>query len=252
MSNKIDPIDIEVDELLKMAKSKKFKPGIYNFCDRWCERCEDTEKCFLYGQEMQKTVRNVIEGKDDNDWLIEVKHSFEITKRLIERSLKEESIDPRKVLKEKPKKHWDDDADKRYDKIQCLIKARKYMKEVANFLNDFHKSRFQYYPQLGMEVSFDDVKDEIETISWYHTFLPTKIWRVLYERECFQREKDKYLKKLVKKDFKKFYLLVMKCINKSLKAWRILAKKRKELSGSAKKFLAFLENIRNEFKKEIE
>ena len=87
MNKQSDSIDHEVGELLKLAKSKKFKSGIYNFCDRWCEKCKDTEKCFLYAQEIQGRVRNIMKGKDNNDWLEEVKHNFEITKGLIERDL---------------------------------------------------------------------------------------------------------------------------------------------------------------------
>jgi len=249
MNNQSDSIDREVDELFKLAKSKKFKPGIYNFCDRWCEKCKDTEKCFLYAQEMQKRVRNMMKGKDNNDWLEEIKHTFEITKKLIERDLQKEGINSQKILEEKPKESWDDNADKHYDKVQCLVKAKKYTKEAANFLNNFHKNRFQYYSRIGMEVSFDDIKDEIETIALYHTFLPIKIWRTLYERECYQREKDKGLKNLIKKDFKKFCFLVMKCINKSIKAWRNLAEKREEFSETAKKFLSLLDSLNKEFEK---
>jgi len=249
MNNRSDPIDHEVDELLKLAKSKKFKPGIYNFCDRWCEKCKDIDKCFLYARESQKKIRNIMRGKDDSDWLEEIKDSFKITKRLIERNLQERGIDPRKILEGKPKKSWDDNVDKRYDEIQCLIKVREYMKEAANFLDNFHKSRFQYYSQTGLEVSFDDIKDEIETITWYHTFLSTKIWRTLYEKECYQREKDKDLKNLIKKDLKKFNFLVMKCINKSIKAWRNLAEKRGEFSEITKRFLLLLDSLNKEFKK---
>ena len=262
MNNQINPtgpaegkfsngVNNEIDELLKMARRKKFKPGIYNFCDRWCERCKDKDKCFLYAWETQRRAQNIIEGKDDN-WLDEIKHNFEITKKLIERSLKEEGIDPRKALKEKPKKHWDDNVDKRYDKFQCLIKAREYMKEVADFLDNFHKSRYRHYPKLGLEVGFEDIKDEIETISWYHTFLPMKVWRTLYEKESWQRERDRYLKNLIKKDFKKFCLLVMKCLDKSISAWRNLGKKRKEFSRPAKYFLVLLEDIKQEFKNETD
>jgi len=238
-------VDKEVDELLEMAKNKRFEPGIYNFCDRWCEKCKDTQKCFLYAQERQRRGRNTTEGKDNGYWLEEVKHSFEITRRMIERNLKEEGIDPQKVLKEKPKGHWDDDAGRRYDRAPCLMKAREYMKEVAIFLDNFHQNRFQYYPQLGMEIGFDDIKEEIEAISWYHTFLPSKIWRTLYEKECFNREKDRHLKELMGRDLEKFYLLVIKCINKSIEAWRDLAKKRKEFSGTAENFLTLLGDIQS-------
>lgn len=33
------------EELIKRAKDPKYIPGIYNYCDRWCERCPFTSRC---------------------------------------------------------------------------------------------------------------------------------------------------------------------------------------------------------------
>jgi len=41
----------------------------------------------------------------------------------------------------------------------------------------------------------------------------------------------------------------MKCINKSIKAWRNLAEKREEFSETAKKFLSLLDSLNKEFEK---
>ena len=32
-------------DLLKLAADPKYIPGIYNYCDRWCERCPFTSQC---------------------------------------------------------------------------------------------------------------------------------------------------------------------------------------------------------------
>jgi hypothetical protein len=245
-SNSKDPIDREVDEMLKLAKNGKFKPGIYNFCDRWCEKCKDTNRCFLFAQEEQRKTRRLSNTKDsdDEEFWEEAKHSFELTRRLIERSLLEEGLDPKKVLKEaKKQKNWDDNVETRYDQVKCLILARDYMKDVHIFLDNFHRSRFQFYPEFGMEIDFSDVKEKIETISWYHTLLPTKIWRSLYEIEDFEREKDEELRKLMFKDLLKYFRLVKKCIQKSKMAWQNLLKKRKELTPVCRKFIAMLNEI---------
>jgi len=36
---------MEKDHLKKLAKDSKYIPGIYNYCDRWCERCPFTSRC---------------------------------------------------------------------------------------------------------------------------------------------------------------------------------------------------------------
>jgi hypothetical protein len=36
------------DDLLDMAGNSRFISVIYNYCDRWCERCAFTGRCLTY------------------------------------------------------------------------------------------------------------------------------------------------------------------------------------------------------------
>jgi hypothetical protein len=36
------------DGLETLASEKRFIPGIYNYCDRWCERCPQTSRCLNF------------------------------------------------------------------------------------------------------------------------------------------------------------------------------------------------------------
>src|SRR6266849_263706 len=38
-------------DLIELAGNPAFISGIYNYCDRWCERCPFTSRCFLYATE---------------------------------------------------------------------------------------------------------------------------------------------------------------------------------------------------------
>ena len=33
------------EEMLRNAEDPKYISGIYNYCDRWCERCRFTSRC---------------------------------------------------------------------------------------------------------------------------------------------------------------------------------------------------------------
>lgn len=68
-------------------------PGIYNYCDRWCERCRFTTRCRTYAMEE--------EGKDSGDaadlssdlfWK-KITETFQSTLSLIEEIAREEGID---------------------------------------------------------------------------------------------------------------------------------------------------------------
>ena len=44
--------------------NKNFISGIYNYCDRWCEKCFYTDKCFLYRQEAEMQIKRILKDKD--------------------------------------------------------------------------------------------------------------------------------------------------------------------------------------------
>lgn len=48
-----------VESVVGKVPWDKFTPGIYNNCDRWCEKCKKTKKCYLFWEEQK-------EGKPKN------------------------------------------------------------------------------------------------------------------------------------------------------------------------------------------
>ncbi len=36
------------EDIKKLAENKDFIPGIFNYCDRWCERCPFTARCMKF------------------------------------------------------------------------------------------------------------------------------------------------------------------------------------------------------------
>ena len=42
-------------DLIDLADNSAFISGIYNYCDRWCERCPFTSRCLVYAMENEET-----------------------------------------------------------------------------------------------------------------------------------------------------------------------------------------------------
>lgn len=62
---------MDEDELERMVGDPRFISGIYNFCDRWCERCPFTSRCLNYamGEKLEKEVeRRRSEGENEAFW----------------------------------------------------------------------------------------------------------------------------------------------------------------------------------------
>jgi hypothetical protein len=49
-----------------LARKRRFIPGIYNYCDRWCERCPFTARCRLFADE-QKFSRQAQHPSDEDN-----------------------------------------------------------------------------------------------------------------------------------------------------------------------------------------
>src|SRR5207248_4359063 len=81
------------EELLGLIENPDFISGIYNYCDRWCERCPLTSRCLLYATEKA--------GEDDpaardiqNEAFWEKLHDiFAQTRQMIEEDAARQGID---------------------------------------------------------------------------------------------------------------------------------------------------------------
>jgi hypothetical protein len=81
------------DDLLRLAKDERFISGIYNYCDRWCERCPFTGRCLNFA--MSKEQYPDQEGLDMNNeafWQ-GLSETFQVTLELIQDLSEREGID---------------------------------------------------------------------------------------------------------------------------------------------------------------
>src|SRR5687768_2257063 len=55
-----------------MSDEERFIPGIYNYCDRWCERCGFTSRCRVFADEGKLRARiergeEAVESEEPSD-----------------------------------------------------------------------------------------------------------------------------------------------------------------------------------------
>ena len=81
--------------LLDLAKNEKLVPGIYNYCDRWCERCTKTQHCltYLHEQEMKEGSENLNPDEENKYFWEQIRLAWEVTMELIEEDADRLGID---------------------------------------------------------------------------------------------------------------------------------------------------------------
>ncbi len=55
--NKVKIKKMDRKELIKKVQDPKYIPGIYNYCDRWCERCQFTSRCLNHSIEEKQNCK---------------------------------------------------------------------------------------------------------------------------------------------------------------------------------------------------
>ncbi|MDP3899738.1 MAG: hypothetical protein Q8Q23_01515 [bacterium] len=228
----------------KESKKQKFKSGIYNYCDRWCEKCKDKNRCLLYEKEQKRQTQNLAKGDDLND--------LEVIMRYIARDLR----NTKNLLNEKIKElGMDNDfasvelAEPNFDEHPLVQKSSEYFELTHKFLNEFFFDQQKFTMQYGVVVKSSDIENELETITWYHTLLPNKTWRLIYDLYEFDQEQNPSIKSILKKDLPKILALVQKCLTHSDQAIKSFMKKRNNYTKYNHPMLELLKSIKSDLDK---
>ena len=159
--------------LFRSADSGKFIPGIYNYCDRWCERCTLSDKCltFAHEQDMKGECNDPETNKLDNEKFWEqIRLSFEVTLDMISEDAKNMGIDfeelPNFVEPENFVSPVEEMAGE-YAQSMC-----KWLEDNFEKLNDKATQLMTIYNKREPAVK---LMDALEILQWYCFQISAKI-----------------------------------------------------------------------------
>jgi hypothetical protein len=165
-------------------------PGIYNYCDRWCERCSFTSRCAVY-----ESTSNLSPEKNDMQnraFWENISASFSEALSLLEAAAKEEGIDIEQLNNEEWEAYKKQEAEGRAKaKDHPIIKhSREYSIQTMAVLekNESLKQKAESIIQqadLGIKNMHDakaelyDITDCLEVVQWYVFQIQVKFMRAL-------------------------------------------------------------------------
>lgn len=155
---------------LEIARRKGFIDSIFNYCDRWCERCAFTSKCrnFEFEKESPPPERPEI-------W--EYLHNvFQATYMMLEEQMKEMGIDPSEI------EDIPEDPDKDPEKHPLTVLS----KETAFYIHDWlgvHDiwKRVEDQANIDFSTTVETSRyiNSVEVIYHYNFFISAKISRAV-------------------------------------------------------------------------
>lgn len=224
----------------------KFISGIYNYCDRWCERCSLASKCSLYAQEEQRD-----KTKDNNpDAFIEhVSENFKLAMEMLLEMAEEKGIDlneiedaayeqEEKLLEEFADNHSLSLQSKAYSKllIEWFDKNETTFKEFSDTLSQTLELGLANEKRLK---EFDAIKEAIEIIRWYSFQIHVKLIRALSHGKLDLEYEDP-----IQNDINGSAKVALIGTDRSLGAWGVLYRNLPEQEDEILQILLLLEKIR--------
>ncbi|MCY1720812.1 hypothetical protein OU798_10680 [Prolixibacteraceae bacterium Z1-6] len=226
--------------LLDLAKSDTLIPGIYNYCDRWCERCTMTQKCmtYLHEQEMMEVASAQTPDEENKNFWEQIRLTWEVTMELIEEDAERLGVDLDNIPEIELPEHIETPLE---------IKAKEYGTKMHRFLEENREFMAEKADQLVMiddETSFIKYKDALEVIQWYCLFIGAKVHRAHLDLE--ERKNDPDDEYTIYADNLGSAKIAVIAIERSMDALSIFYADFKEKEDALLKFLVQLSSIKKQ------
>jgi hypothetical protein len=237
------------DDLIKLAKDSKYIPGIYNYCDRWCERCPFTSRCL--NCTLVKEQFGDLEKIDELNEAFWEKFSEMLhgTLAMIREMAKEQGIDLDALDKESD--HGHDDVHKERPLANLISYASEsYAKAVDQWFDSIEylllekeeeMNRIRIIPpQSNPAREAEDINDAIEIIRWYQWQIHIKLQRAIDGASEESMDLDEF-----PKDSDGSAKVALIGIDRSMSAWKLLLPVFPEQERQLLDFITRLEHVKD-------
>jgi hypothetical protein len=228
--------------LTELANNPDLISGVYNYCDRWCERCPLTSRCLVYATEQEDN--DSLQSHDISNVAFWKKLGaiFQETREMIAEWAREAGVDLSEPNEE-------DEA--RYKRKRQLVdnhSLTKAGKKYANTASDWFREFDQTIEISDLRATESDrenaemLEDAREVIQWYQYQIAVKTMRALSGRkEELEEDPDNAE---FPKDSDGSAKVALIGIDRSIAAWRMMQLSLPERAGSIVPLLLQLERLR--------
>lgn len=234
-------------DLIDLAGDPNLIPGIYNYCDRWCERCPFSSRCLVYRTEQEdddgdpasRDITNAAFWKKLTD-------IFKQTREMITAWAEESGVDLSDISDEEIASAMEQKKAEMKDATEHPLSkaALGYAQRVSEWFDQTPPilETISDSPDAAEDSTAEENSDELEAaevIRWYQFFIGVKIARALMSQVDEDEEGDEY-----PKDSDGSAKVALIAIDRSISAWRLMTEVRSDRADSIRHFLFELEKLR--------
>lgn len=223
---------------LEMASDPKFIKGIYNYCDRWCERCAYRSRCLLFAGE--ERARDAEDPDDAAEFWKQLESTLRSAQELIASIMEERGIDPAE-LEAVPSTSMRDRQDPLNSELSLAV--REYQTLAQSWLE---RNADAASPSFDDDPA-DDREAALQVINWYRFQIGAKIHRGLQGREDFAEDQEEG----AMDDANGSVKVALIGIDRSTAAWTLLSHIYPKSSELMREILLRLEQLRRKVESEF-
>lgn len=223
-------------------EQEKYIPGIFNYCDSWCERCPFTNRCRSYDPRHAQ-------AENDSGALLEMLHdSLQEAMTIIREHVEEQGFDWDEFQEEAENTPYNrPELTVAQEKLMAM--ARRYSQMARSWLEQ-HRPLLQSRGdelsdqlEMGLPVREKGIElaDALEVIQWYLFLIQTKLHRALQGlHDDFPLETDP-----VQNDANGSAKVSLIAVENSLAAWEVVRERFPEQTDSILDLLVLLGRLRS-------
>ena len=245
---------MNLDDLLDVADNPDFIPGIYNYCDRWCERCGFTDRCLQYVKDRDRPLPIDEDGELDSEALMEqLGEILQASADLLRKMAAEEGIDLDAIDTDEIEAARER-LDAAVDAHPLSVAADSYARLAYGWFEaagpDFQAKGEQWETFLRLNIPGIDVvdqalelKDAVEVIQWYEFFVPVQVASALHIR----LDPDPYDAAATAARADSTAKIALIAMDRSLAAWTLLLRALPQRETETLEILSLLDRLRRDF-----
>ncbi len=164
-------------------------PGIYNYCDRWCERCTFTARCSVYENELDAPEGSL--DMNNKAFWDRLSENFSKARKMLEQAAQHYNIDlkeiaaqandidlKQKLIRQESRQHPIGELSWEYSKL-----SMDWLKRQPGMLDRLEEMKGQLTMGVesveGGKEKIESIRDSLAVIRWYETFIHVKLIRAL-------------------------------------------------------------------------
>lgn len=180
---------MDKERIKELAQDPRFIPGIYNYCDRWCERCPLTGRCMNFALSEEHYSDPESRDLDNEAFWKKVSEIFQTTLEMLREDAREfgidiDSLDLKTAAKDR------EDIRNASENHECCTAAKAYVRMVNDWFDSakylFEEKTDELNLKAELELPDTDPASEaasiencVEIIRWYQHFIYAKLTRAV-------------------------------------------------------------------------